>query len=113
MWKDHLLHIPRYFKIPMSTISKQEVEHVACLARLSMSEEELDRVTIQLDAILSYAAKLDEVDVSGVAAQAKTKASLTTPLRDDVMRPSLTRENGLQNAAEHNGESFIVPQVIL
>ena len=97
----------------MSTISKQEVEHVARLARLSMSEEELDRVTIQLDAILSYAAKLDEVDVSGVAAQAKTKVFFTTPLRDDVMQPSLTRENGLQNAAEHNGESFIVPQVIL
>ena len=66
----------------------------------------------QLAAILRYAAKLDEVDIAGVAPAAHT-LDAANALRDDEVRPSLPREAALRNAPEQNGAAFVVPKVIV
>ena len=92
-------------------ISQQEVEHVAHLARLHLSREELRTMTTQLDMILSYVAKLDELDTSSV--EPTTHAiSVTNAFREDKVKPSLTQREALANAPEHDEAFFIVPRVI-
>lgn len=92
-------------------ISQQEVEHVAHLARLHLSREELRTMTTQLDMILSYVAKLDELDTSSV--EPITHAlSVTNAFREDKVKPSLTQREALANAPEHDEAFFIVPRVI-
>jgi aspartyl-tRNA(Asn)/glutamyl-tRNA(Gln) amidotransferase subunit C len=92
-------------------ITRQEVQHVAELARLELSEAEVDRMTGQLDAILTYVAKLDELDSTGVPVTTHTQ-EVVNAFREDEVRSSLTRQEALANAPEQNGESFIVPRVI-
>ncbi len=92
-------------------ISKKEVENVARLARLELSGNEVDKMTQQLDTILSYVAKLDELDTSGVAVTTHTQ-SVTNAFRDDEVRESLPRETALANAPKQNDEAFVVPKII-
>lgn len=92
-------------------ISQREVEHVAHLARLHLSQEELSVMTAQLDTILSYVAKLDELDTTEVEPTTHAFA-ITNAFREDTVNPSLTQREALANAPEHNGESFVVPRVI-
>ncbi len=92
-------------------ITREEVQRVAGLARLELTEVEVERMTNQLDAILSYVAKLDELDTTGVALTTHTQ-NVVNAFREDVAKDSLPRESALANAPEQNGESFIVPRVI-
>ena len=92
-------------------ITLEEVRRVAALARLELSEAEVGRMTGQLDAILSYGAKLDEIETTGVAVTTHSQA-VVNAFREDEVRPSLPRERALANAPEQNGEAFVVPRVI-
>ena len=92
-------------------ISREEVRHVARLARLDLEDAELDKMADQLGGILEYMDTLNRVDTEGVAPTAHA-VSLTTPLRADELRPHLDREAALANAPERDGESFLVPRVI-
>ncbi len=92
-------------------ITKQEVEKVANLARLQLSENEVEKMTRQLDTILSYVAKLDELDTTGVPVTTHTQ-NATNAFRDDEVRESLPREKALANAPKSNGEAFVVPKII-
>ena len=92
-------------------ITRQEVEKTAQLARLELNEEAVDRMTIQLNTILSYAAKLDELDTTGVPAETHL-FGVTNAFRDDEVRLSLPRENALANGPCHNNEAFVVPKII-
>ena len=93
------------------TIRKEDVEHVAHLARLHLDGEELDRMTEQLDIILSYVAKLDELDTTGI--EPTTHAlSITNAFRPDQVEPSLGQKEALANGPEHTEDSFVVPRVI-
>ena len=85
-------------------LEQEELAHVARLAKLDMDAAELARMTGQLDAILRYAAKLDEVDISGVAPTTHTLNAVNA-LRDDEARPSLLRDEALNNAPERNDRS--------
>ena len=92
-------------------ITRKEVEHVAHLARLHMGSEELDLMTEQLDMILSYVAKLEELDTEGV--EPTTHAfSISNAFREDIVEPSLDQDKALANGPDHSDESFIVPRVI-
>jgi len=92
-------------------IKKEEVEHVAHLARLNVEGEELDRMTMQLDMILSYVAKLEELDTTGV--EPTTHAfSITNAFREDGVKPSLAQGEALANGPDHSEDSFVVPRVI-
>jgi aspartyl-tRNA(Asn)/glutamyl-tRNA(Gln) amidotransferase subunit C len=92
-------------------ITPQEVTHVANLARLHMSQEEVEEMTRQLDDILTYVAKLNELDTEGVVPTTHT-ISIVNAFREDEVKPSLEREETLANAPRQNGESFVVPRVI-
>jgi len=92
-------------------ISREQVLHVATLARLSFTDEEVDRFTAQLSSVLEYVDKLSELDLDGVEPMAHVHATLT-PMRDDTSRPSLPRKELLANAPETEGGCFRVPQVI-
>lgn len=91
-------------------ITPDEVRHIARLARLALSEAEVDLFTTQLGDILTYAAAIDRIDTTGTVATAH--ASLHAPAwRDDVAVPSLTREDAQANAPDAAAGFFRVPNV--
>jgi aspartyl-tRNA(Asn)/glutamyl-tRNA(Gln) amidotransferase subunit C len=92
-------------------ITRAEVDHVAELARLRLSEEDAGRLTGQLNDILTAMEKLSELDTEGVDPVSHA-LELTGALREDGVRPSLEREKALANAPASDGESFVVPRVI-
>ena len=92
-------------------ISRTEVEHVARLARLSLPPEELDALTGQMDTILGYVDKLNELDTEGVEPTAHA-VPMENAFREDLVTPSIGVERALQNAPERDGSCFKVPKVI-
>ena len=92
-------------------ISKKEVEHVAHLARLNLSEEEITTFTDQLNSILAYMEKLEALDTKGIELTSHA-VPLSTAFREDEVKESLPPEKALQNAPDDDGSFFIVPKVI-
>jgi len=92
-------------------LSREEVQHVARLARLHLSDDELERMREQLDAILAYIDKLKELDVEGVEPTAHA-VPLLDVMRDDENAPCLPQEMALANAPDRAGEFFRVPRII-
>jgi len=92
-------------------ITRKDVEHVAHLARLNLSEDELQTMTGQLDNILSYVDKLEELDTSDVLPTSHV-FSVTNAFREDVEKESLSQEEAVKNGPQQNGEMFQVPRVI-
>jgi aspartyl-tRNA(Asn)/glutamyl-tRNA(Gln) amidotransferase subunit C len=95
----------------MAILTRADVEHVAYLARLGLSTDELARLEGQLNHILDQYAKLAELDTDAIPPTAQT-IELETILRDDVARPSLPREAVLANAPERDGDFFVVPAIL-
>lgn len=91
-------------------ISLDEVRKVAGLARLSLSDDELVRMRGELDAILDSMAALTKLDVTGVPPTTLVLES-GTPLRPDVPRTSLSRDEALRAAAKTEAGAFAVPKV--
>ena len=89
-------------------ISRDEVVHVARLARLALTEEELERLGGQLGAILDAVSKVSELDLSDVPPTAHP-LDLVNVLAEDEPRPSLPREVALQNAPQAEDGGFRVP----
>lgn len=92
-------------------LSPEDVQKVATLARLKLSDDELQQIGHQLGGILDYVAVLDEVDVSEVEPMAHV-ADVTNAFRDDEVRTSLPREASLSNAPKTDGKYFLVPQIL-
>ncbi len=92
-------------------ITREEVEHVAKLARLELSEEEMTTFTGQMDAILAYVDKLKELDTDGVVATAHA-VPVENAFREDVVTPSIGADNALANAPTRVADFFLVPKVI-
>jgi len=95
----------------MPAITPDEVRHVARLARLELSEEEVARLTQQLGEILPAARRLQELDTEGVD-PTFYPLPLRNVFRPDEVRPSLPRERVLQNAPEVEADMFRVPRII-
>ena len=89
-------------------ISPDEVVHVARLARLALTEEELDRFAGQLDAILDAVGKVAELDLSGVEPP-RHPLALANVWAEDEPRPCLSVEEALANAPEAEDGAFRVP----
>ena len=89
-------------------ISRDEVVHFARLARLALTEEELDRFAEQLDAILEAVGKVAKLDLSEVEPTLHPLA-LSNVWAEDEPRPSLSVEEALANAPESEGGAFRVP----
>jgi aspartyl-tRNA(Asn)/glutamyl-tRNA(Gln) amidotransferase subunit C len=92
-------------------ITKKEVEQVAHLARLTLTNEELERMTGQLDNILSYIDQLSELDTRQVVPTSHV-FSVSNAFREDVVKESLSRAEALMNGPQQNGEMFQVPKII-
>jgi aspartyl-tRNA(Asn)/glutamyl-tRNA(Gln) amidotransferase subunit C len=92
-------------------LSRSDVEHVAYLARLGMSGEELDRLQGQLNQILEQYMKLAELDTEAIPPTAQT-IELENILRDDVVTPSLPSQPILANAPQRSGDFIVVPPIL-
>jgi aspartyl-tRNA(Asn)/glutamyl-tRNA(Gln) amidotransferase subunit C len=95
----------------MPTLSRADVEHVAHLARLGLTEEELTRLEGQLNHILDQYAILAELPTDDIAPTAQT-IELENILRDDVVTPSLAPEAVIGNAAEREDGFIVVPAIL-
>jgi len=89
-------------------IDRDEVRHVARLARLELSEQEIDRMAIELAGVLEHIATINELDLDGVAPTSHVIA-VENALRPDVPQPSLPRERVLQSAPSVADGGFAVP----
>lgn len=92
-------------------LNRKDVEHVALLSRLDLSETELDKFTGQLDAILEYIDVLNQVDTSAVEPMAHV-LEIRNVMRADEVQPSLPREAALQNAPDAEDGFFKVPKIV-
>jgi aspartyl-tRNA(Asn)/glutamyl-tRNA(Gln) amidotransferase subunit C len=92
-------------------LSLEEVEHIATLARLGLSEEEKRRFQQQLSAVLEHAGRLDELDTDAISPTA-TVLPLRSVMRVDESRPSPPRETILANAPAAEEGCFRVPPVL-
>jgi len=96
---------------PKQKLTPYEVRHVAKLARLALSDAELQRLGGQLESILEYVDKIGQADVRGVEPMAHA-LPLHNVFREDVIEPSLPLEQVLANAPETDGPFFKVPKVL-
>lgn len=92
-------------------LTLEEVEHIASLARLRLTEDEKARFREQLSAILDYMTMLRRLDTSSIEPTAAV-LPLRTVLRPDVVRPSLPTSELLANAPEAEAQMFRVPPVL-
>ncbi|UOR13859.1 Asp-tRNA(Asn)/Glu-tRNA(Gln) amidotransferase subunit GatC [Halobacillus amylolyticus] len=95
----------------MSRISKDEVKHVAHLARLSINEEEADTFTKQLDDIITYAEQLNELDTEGVEPTTHV-LDLQNVMRKDEPKQWISKEDALKNAPDQQDGQFKVPSIL-
>ncbi len=93
------------------SLSREDVEKVALLARLLLSGEQTDRMARQLGQILEYVEQLGELDTEGVEPLAHP-LELSNVFAPDQVQPSLPRERVLAEAPKHDGECFLVPAVL-
>ncbi|MEA3363501.1 MAG: Asp-tRNA(Asn)/Glu-tRNA(Gln) amidotransferase subunit GatC [Thermodesulfobacteriota bacterium] len=92
-------------------ISQKDVEHVARLARLTVAPEELKTLTGQMDAIIGYVDKLNQLDTEGVEPMAHA-VPMSNAFREDKISPAIGIERALQNAPVAADGCFKVPKVI-
>lgn len=92
-------------------LTKDTVKKVAHLARLKLTDTELDLFTTQLGQVLGYVELLNELDTSAVEPMAHV-ADIANVFRDDELRPSLPRAAALSNAPKTDGKYFVVPQIL-
>jgi aspartyl-tRNA(Asn)/glutamyl-tRNA(Gln) amidotransferase subunit C len=92
-------------------LSREEVLHVAELARLSLGNVEIEPFTRQLNDILAYVEKLQELDTSGVVPLAHV-IPVFNAFREDEVKAGLPLDEALENAPAREGNNFLVPKVI-
>ncbi len=92
-------------------ITRAEVEHVALLARLDLDEQEIDTFTGQMDAILAYVDKLNELETSDIVPTSHA-VPMENAFREDEVKPSIGIEKALANAPARVEGFFRVPKVI-
>ncbi len=94
-------------------LTRAQVQHIAELAKLKLTEAEIEKMTEQLSAILDYAARLNELDTDAIPPTASV-VPLSNIMREDAVEPSLPREDVLANAPDKDerGEFFRVRAIL-
>lgn len=95
----------------MSRITMDEVKYVANLARLAITEEEAETLTNELDAIISFAEQLNELDTENVEPTSHV-LDMKNIFREDVAKPGLPVEEVVKNAPDHENGQIKVPAII-
>jgi aspartyl-tRNA(Asn)/glutamyl-tRNA(Gln) amidotransferase subunit C len=93
------------------SLSRNDVAKVGLLARLALSDADLDRMTRELSSIVGFVSQLEKIDTADVAPLAHPLDTQNV-FRADVPKPSLTTAEALQSAPRHDGECFLVPAVL-
>ena len=93
------------------SISEEEVRHVALLARLGLSDDEVLRLQGELSNILEQVDKIGELDLEDVEPMAHA-VDVTNVTRSDENRPCLTQEEALLNAPESRDGAFVIPRIV-
>ncbi len=93
------------------SLSRDDVLKVSLLARLELSEAELETMTQQLAGIVDYVDQLSELDTEGIEPMAHA-LDVTNVFAEDRARPSLDRREALASAPHHDGECYLVPAVL-
>ncbi len=89
-------------------ITESDVRHVALLARLALTDEQVTTLTAELGAVLGHIDELQRLDLAGVEPTAHP-LSMTDRTRPDVVVPGLSRELALLNAPDTDGTAFLIP----
>ena len=92
-------------------ISKEEVLHVAKLARLNLTEDETESLMSDMESIIGFADKLNELDTEGVVPTAHA-IPMQNAFRADEIKESFDREEILKNAPSTDGDGFLIPKVV-
>jgi len=92
-------------------LKKKDIEHIASLSMLNLSEEEINSYTKDIQEIITMAEQVNEVDTEGVDVSAFALDSYNV-FRKDEVRKSLDREALLQNAPSSNGEAYQLPSMV-
>jgi aspartyl-tRNA(Asn)/glutamyl-tRNA(Gln) amidotransferase subunit C len=95
----------------MASLRREEVQHVAKLARLTLSDAELDKFTEQLGQVLEHASDMNALDLDGVAPTAHP-FGLINVVRDDVRRPCLDHDVVIAMAPDAEDGRFAVPRIL-
>jgi aspartyl-tRNA(Asn)/glutamyl-tRNA(Gln) amidotransferase subunit C len=95
----------------MGKITREDVDYVAGLARLTLDDAARDRLVNELGDVLSYMDKLNELDTSDVEPMMHA-LEVSNVYREDAVQPSLPREDALANAPKTDGEYFLVPKIL-
>lgn len=93
------------------SLTPEDVRHVAVLARLGLTNAEIDLFAGQLQAVLGYVDKISELDITDVPPTAHAVEQVNV-FREDVKKASLTQEQALANAPEQEEGAFLVPKII-
>jgi len=92
-------------------ISEADVRHVAMLARLALTDEQVSTLQAELSTILGHIDELQNLDLEDVQPTAHPLA-MTNSTRADVVRPGLSREDALLNAPASDGTAFVIPTIV-
>jgi aspartyl-tRNA(Asn)/glutamyl-tRNA(Gln) amidotransferase subunit C len=95
-------------------VRPEDVLYVSELANLELTDAERERMLRDLNSILGYIERLNQLDTAGVPPMAQVSAGIApdSAMRPDQTRPSIPREDALRNAPQNDGEFFKVPKVI-
>ncbi len=93
------------------SISRDDVVHVAKLARLGLSEDEIVTFAEQLSAVVGYVDQIAKLDLNDVPPTAHP-VELTNVFREDIVKPSLSQAEVLANAPEQEDGAFVVPKIV-
>lgn len=92
-------------------LTREEVEHVAWLARLELAEQEKDRLTGHLNRIMEHFEALQQLDTADVEPTSHS-IPMSNVFREDIAGPSFSQEEAVSNAPEERDFYFVVPQVV-
>ncbi len=91
-------------------ITESDVRHVAMLARLALTDEQVSTLTAELGAVLGHIDELQRLDLAGVEPTAHP-LSMTNSMRPDIVVPGISREVALMNAPATDGTAFLIPAI--
>lgn len=93
------------------SLSEHDVRHVAMLARLALTDAEVDAMRDDLNSILGHIDEIQRLDLVNVEPMAHAIA-VTNVTRDDIVIPSLSQETAVMNAPQSEGGAFVIPQIV-
>ena len=93
------------------SLSKEEVRHVALLARLGLDDDQIERLEGELNAILDHINQISQLDLDAVESTTRS-IPVVNAMREDVVRPGFDREMALLNAPDREDGAIVIPRIV-